>query len=196
MVFQMSLWDIARGLVIFQWISRVGSTMIVRFMTNDARSQNKTTNAATIAEDALWMSRALVLAKKAAEKGEVPVGALIVKDGKLISMAGNRREAWKTSLGHAELIAIQRASAKLGAWRLSGCTLYVTLEPCVMCAGSLVQSRITRVVYGTSDPKGGAMGSLFQIGQDPRLNHQIEIVGDILREECSEILKTFFKQRR
>ncbi len=147
-------------------------------------------------EDELWMSRALVLARKAAEKGEVPVGALIVKEGKLISQAGNRRESWKTSLGHAELIAIQRASTKLDAWRLIGCTLYVTLEPCVMCAGSLVQSRVERVVYGASDPKGGAMGSLFQIGQDPRLNHQIATKGGVLAEESAKILKAFFKQQR
>ena len=143
-----------------------------------------------------WMSKALKLAQRAAERGEVPVGALIVKDGEMIAQAGNRRETWQTSLGHCELIAIQRASVKLEAWRLLGCTLYVTLEPCVMCAGALVQSRFARVVFGAFDPKGGAMGSLFKIGNDPRLNHQIEIIGGVMESQCAEILKSFFKQRR
>lgn len=178
--------------MIFQWISRVDSTIIIELMIDNAQSRKPL----ELPEDIVWMGRALILARKAAEKGEVPVGALIVKDGKLLSQAGNRRETWKTPLGHAELIAVQRASAKLDAWRLIGCTLYVTLEPCVMCAGSLVQSRIDRVVYGASDPKGGAMGSLFQIGQDPRLNHQVKTMGGILAEDCSELLKAFFKQQR
>lgn len=170
--------------------------MIGALMTDNAESRSDPKVNHTLSEDELWMGRALILARKAAEKGEVPVGALIVKDGKLISQAGNRRETWKTSLGHAELIAIQRASTKLDAWRLLGCTLYVTLEPCVMCAGSLVQSRVQRVVFGASDPKGGAMGSLFQIGNDHRLNHQIEILGGILQKDCGEILKNFFRQQR
>lgn len=143
-----------------------------------------------------WMGKALKLAQKAAERGEVPVGAILVKDGQVLAQAGNRRETWKTALGHCELIAIQRASAKLEAWRLLDCTLYVTLEPCVMCAGALVQARVGRVVFGAFDPKGGAMKSLFQIGNDPRLNHQIEIVGGVLEHECSEALKSFFRQRR
>lgn len=143
-----------------------------------------------------WMGKALKLAQKAAEQGEVPVGAILVKDGKLLAQASNRRETWKTALGHCELIAIQRACAKLEAWRLLGCTLYVTLEPCVMCAGALVQSRVERVIFGATDPKGGAMKSLFQIGNDPRLNHQIEITGGVMEHECSDVLKQFFKQRR
>lgn len=146
--------------------------------------------------DEHWMSEALKLAQKAADLGEVPVGALIVKDGKLLSEGFNCRETKANPLGHAELIAIQEASRRLNAWRLIDCTLYVTLEPCVMCSGALVQSRIGRVVYGTVDPKGGGLTSLYQIGQDKRLNHQLEISSGVLNVECGEILKSFFKQRR
>ncbi len=146
--------------------------------------------------DEFWMKKALKLAQRAAERGEVPVGALVVRNGEQVASASNRREQWHTPLGHAELIALQRASQKLQAWRLLGCTLYVTLEPCVMCAGALVQSRIERVVYGAKDPKGGAMHSLFKIGEDERLNHRIETVSGVLEEECSQILKDFFKSRR
>ena len=146
--------------------------------------------------DEQWMTQALELARKAALQGEVPVGALIVKDGKLVSEGLNCRESQKNPLGHAELIAIEAASQKLGAWRLLDCTLYVTLEPCVMCAGALVQSRIKRVVIGTLDPKGGGLASLYQIGQDSRLNHQLEMTKGILEVECSQVLKDFFKARR
>lgn len=146
--------------------------------------------------DDFWMQKALHLAEKAALRGEVPVGAVIVKDGQLIASASNRREEWQTPLGHAELIAVQRASQKLQAWRLVGCTLYVTLEPCVMCAGALIQSRVERVVFGALDPKGGAVHSLFEMGQDKRLNHRFEATGRVLEAECSEILRSFFKKRR
>ncbi len=143
-----------------------------------------------------WMEKALKLARKAAERGEVPVGALIVCNDKLISKASNRREEWHTPLGHAEIIALQRASQTLKAWRLLNCTLYVTLEPCVMCAGALVQARVSRVVYGATDPKGGGLKSLYQIGTDPRLNHRFELIGGVMEQECSQALKDFFKQRR
>jgi tRNA(adenine34) deaminase len=146
--------------------------------------------------DEQWMGQALELAREAGLRGEVPVGALIVKDGILLSTGLNSRESQANPLGHAELAAISQAAAKLQAWRLIDCTLYVTLEPCVMCAGALVQSRIKRVVIGTLDPKGGALSSLYQIGQDPRLNHQIEMTSGVLEKECSEILKDFFKQKR
>jgi tRNA(adenine34) deaminase len=146
--------------------------------------------------DEYWMRKALKLAAEAATRGEVPVGALLVKDGEVVATASNRREQWQTPLGHAELIALQRASQKLKAWRLLGCTLYVTLEPCVMCAGALVQARVDRVVYGATDPKGGAVHSLFQIGSDSRLNHQIALSRGVLEDECSQILKEFFKNRR
>ena len=146
--------------------------------------------------DEYWMEKALKLAQKAALRGEVPVGALLVKDGKMVAFASNRREEWHTPLGHAELICLQRASQKLKAWRLTDSTLYVTLEPCVMCAGALVQSRVKRLVYGAEDPKGGAVKSLFQIADHPKLNHRIEIVSGVLESECSQVLKDFFKKRR
>jgi len=146
--------------------------------------------------DEFWMKKALKLAQKAALRGEVPVGAILVRGDSMVSSASNRREQWQTPLGHAELIALQRASQDLKAWRLLDCTLYVTLEPCVMCAGALVQARIKKLVYGASDPKGGAIKSLYQIVTDPRLNHRMEVVGGVLQEECGQMLKDFFKQRR
>lgn len=146
--------------------------------------------------DEFWMQKALKLAQRASQRGEVPVGAVIVRNDQLISFASNRREQLQSPLGHAELIAVQKASEVLNSWRLLDCTLYVTLEPCVMCAGALVQSRVAKIIYGTRDPKGGAVDSLFHIGQDPRLNHQIEIQQGVLESECSQILKDFFKQRR
>ena len=146
--------------------------------------------------DEFWMKKALKLAQKAALRGEVPVGAVLVRGDSAVSSASNRREQWHTPLGHAELIALQRASRDLKAWRLLDCTLYVTLEPCVMCAGAMVQGRIKKIVYGAKDPKGGAIESLFQIASDSRLNHQIEIVSGVLEKECGQLLKDFFKQRR
>jgi tRNA(adenine34) deaminase len=143
-----------------------------------------------------WMRKALKLAAKAASRGEVPVGAVLVRKGQQLTIASNRREEWHTPLGHAELIVLQRASQNLKAWRLLGCTLYVTLEPCTMCAGALVQARVERVVFGALDPKGGGMHSLYQIGRDPRLNHQIEVISGVLEAECSQLLKDFFKNRR
>lgn len=150
----------------------------------------------TLSQDLLWMKRALELAKKAAKLDEVPVGAILVHKGQLVAKAFNRRETWNTPLGHAELIAIQRASQKLGAWRLSDCTLYVTLEPCVMCAGALVQSRISRLVFGAKDHRGGGSVSLYQIPQDTRLNHRLEVAGGVLEEECALLLSDFFRKKR
>lgn len=146
--------------------------------------------------DEYWMKRALVLAHKAELKGEVPIGALIVKDNELIATGYNIKEKIFSSLGHAELIAIHKASQKLQSWRLIGCTLYVTLEPCVMCAGALWQSRIDRVVYGAIDPKGGGLHSLYKIGEDTRLNHRFEVTGGVLGEKCSESLSSFFRKLR
>jgi tRNA(adenine34) deaminase len=162
---------------------------------SQAQVQNMTPISATH-QDQIWMAKALVLAKRAGALKEVPVGAVIVKDGLIVAEGFNHREKWTTPLGHAELIAIQKASQKLKAWRLTGCTLYVTLEPCVMCAGALVQSRIERVVFGAIDPKGGGIKSLYQICEDPRLNHRIQITSGVLEQECSQILKDFFKERR
>ena len=147
--------------------------------------------------DEKWMKKALALAKQAAARGEVPVGAVLVSpDGTMISSASNVRETLATTLGHAELVAIHRASKKLHTWRLEDCTLYVTLEPCVMCAGAIQQARLGRVVYGATDPKGGAVESLYKVLQDPRLNHQVEVSTGVLAKECAELLTGFFQSRR
>ena len=146
--------------------------------------------------DEFWMNLALKEAFRAQTRGEVPVGAVLVHKNELVSAGGNRRETWATPIAHAEIIAIQRASKKLQAWRLLDCTLYVTLEPCVMCAGALVQSRISRLVYGATDPKGGGIASLYQIGNDTRLNHQFKVTAGVLAEPCSFLLKNFFQERR
>lgn len=151
-----------------------------------------------MSQDEFWMKRALSLARQAAQKDEVPVGAILVAaDGKTVLAKGmNRREEWMTPLGHAELIALHRASQKQQAWRLTDSTLYVTLEPCLMCAGALVQARVARVVYGATDPKAGAVHSLYQVLQDSRLNHRCEVIGGVLAEECGGILKDYFKEKR
>lgn len=143
-----------------------------------------------------WMQQALDEAQKAAELGEVPVGALIIRENEVISKASNRRESDQNPLAHAEVLAIEAAAKKLGSWRLSDCTLYVTLEPCPMCAGSIVNSRIPKVVYGAKDPKAGAVDSLFNLLNDDRLNHSCEVVSGVLAEESSLMLKTFFKNLR
>jgi tRNA(adenine34) deaminase len=149
------------------------------------------------AADEKFMRMALKLAEAGQAQNEVPIGAVIVdKNGKVLARATNLRETHNTTLGHAELVAVHRACKKLSSWRLLGCTLYVTLEPCFMCAGALVQSRISRVVYGAPDPKGGALHSLASLGSDKRLNHQFEIKSGVLVEECSALLKDFFKKKR
>lgn len=149
-----------------------------------------------VADDYYFMQEALKLARQAEELDEVPIGAVIVKDGEIIGRGYNRREIDGDPLGHAELIAIQQASNRLGGWRLEGCTLYVTLEPCPMCAGAIVQSRIARVVYATADPKSGYAGSLHNTLQDRRLNHQPELDTGICQEESSQLLKQFFRRLR
>lgn len=145
--------------------------------------------------DAQWMRRALELAAEAAGEGEVPVGAVIVKGDDLIAVGRNRRELGKHALAHAEIEAIDGACKALGGWRLSGCTLYVTLEPCPMCAGAIINARIDRVIYGTADPKAGSCGSLTNLFSLP-YNHQPELVGGVLQDECAAILQDFFKQLR
>ena len=147
-------------------------------------------------DDVYWMKKALALAEQAAEKGEVPVGAIVVKEGKVIAATHNLREKTGDPVAHAEILAIQSASERLGNWRLTDTILYVTLEPCPMCAGAIVLARIPRVVYATSDPKTGAAGSLYNIVQDDRLNHQVELVSGVCAEESAKILKLFFKNRR
>lgn len=143
-----------------------------------------------------YMRQALALASRAAALGEVPVGAVVVCEGQVISEAYNERERLPSALAHAELTALARACEKLGRWRLSGCTLYVTLEPCVMCAGALVQARVDRVVYGARDPKAGAVESLYQVLSDARLNHRPAVVGGVLSDECGTVLSAFFRERR
>ncbi|MBX9768109.1 MAG: nucleoside deaminase [Bdellovibrionales bacterium] len=147
-------------------------------------------------EDVRMMSLALTEAKKAADRGEVPVGALVTHGGEVLSRAHNLRETMPSGLAHAELLAIDRATKKLGRWRLSGCTLYVTLEPCVMCAGAIVQSRVDRVVFGARDPKAGAVVSVFQLLGDSRLNHRPPWAEGPMAQECGQILTEFFKRRR
>ena len=146
--------------------------------------------------DLFWMGQALKLAKQAAEKGEVPVGAILVSNGVRIAEAYNLREQSGSPIAHAEMLVIQAASEKIGNWRFTETTLYVTLEPCPMCAGAIVLARIPKVVYGTTDPKSGAAGTLYNILQDERLNHRVELVGGVLAGECSALLKSFFQERR
>ncbi len=146
--------------------------------------------------DIRFMRRALKLAEKAAALGEVPIGCVIVRDGRVIGSGYNRRLTDHTTLAHAELIAIRKACRRLGDWRLEGCTMYVTLEPCQMCAGALVQSRIDHVVMGCRNPKAGCAGSILNLLQEPAFNHQVEITEGVLGEECSQVLQTFFKQLR
>ncbi|MFZ3228561.1 MAG: nucleoside deaminase [Pseudobdellovibrio sp.] len=148
-------------------------------------------------QDLDFMEKAIQLARLGESAGEVPIGALIVDEsGKIISTATNLREKNLTVIGHAEIIALHRACKKMKSWRLTNCTLYVTLEPCFMCAGALVQARIKRVVFGAYDPKGGALGSLTNLADDQRLNHQFNVLGGVKSEECGHLLKTFFKKKR
>lgn len=142
------------------------------------------------------MRLALAEAEKAGLAGDVPVGAAIVAAGRLLAAAGNRREATGDPTAHAELIALREAAAQGGSWRLIGATVYVTLEPCPMCAGALVASRVARVVFGAADPKGGACGSLYNLCADPRLNHEVEVVPGVLEAECSAALSRWFSGRR
>ncbi len=142
------------------------------------------------------MRRALELAEEAASRGEVPVGALVVREDLVLAEAYNLRETLHDPTAHAERLALTEAGRRLGTWRFDGCCLYVTLEPCPMCAGALVLSRIARVVYGAADPKAGACHSLYRITEDPRLNHRIVVVPGVLAEPCGEILSRFFQGRR
>ena len=143
-----------------------------------------------------FMKEALKEAQKAYDKKEIPVGAVIVKDNKIIARAHNVKEEKNDTTKHAEIIAIQKASKKLNAWRLTGCEMYVTLEPCSMCAGALIQSRISKVYIGTMDYKSGACGSVLNLLKDYEFNHKVEMEKDILQEDCEKILKDFFKELR
>lgn len=143
-----------------------------------------------------YMKEALKLAKKAYTLGEVPIGCVIVYEDKIIGRGYNRRKTDKNTLSHAEITAINKASKKMGDWRLEGCTLYVTLEPCQMCAGAIVQARIPTVYMGCMNPKAGCAGSILNILNMPEFNHQVEVHSGILEEECSQMLKNFFKELR
>lgn len=143
-----------------------------------------------------WMQEAIKQAKKAAQKDEVPIGCVIVKDDQIIARAYNKREMKQCSTAHAEILAIEKACKKLGSWRLEDCDLYVTLEPCPMCSGAIIQSRIRNVIFGAYDPKGGCMGSNMNINDVRGFNHYPDIEGGILQDECSCLLKEFFKAKR
>ena len=143
-----------------------------------------------------FMKEALKEAKKAYEKEEIPVGAVIVKDNKIIARAYNQKEEKRDTTKHAEIIAIQKASKKIDAWRLQDCEMYVTLEPCSMCAGAIIQARIKKIYIGTMDEKTGACGSVLNLLEDYKFNHKVEIEKDILKPECEEIIKQFFKELR
>jgi tRNA(adenine34) deaminase len=146
--------------------------------------------------DERWMRDALASARRAPRHRDVPVGAVVVKDGVAVARGHNRREVDQDPAAHAELIAIRRAARRLGTWRLTGCSLYVTLEPCAMCAGAIVLSRLSRLVFGAFDPKAGFVGSLGDLCREPRLNHRVAAEGGVLAEPCGEVLRAFFREKR
>ncbi|WP_078556428.1 tRNA adenosine(34) deaminase TadA [Bacillus alkalicellulosilyticus] len=146
--------------------------------------------------DEYFMRRAMEEAYKAKEINEVPIGAVIVYENEIIASAYNKRETTQQALAHAEVLAIEEACKTLGTWRLTGCTLYVTLEPCPMCAGAIVQSRVDKVVYGAKDPKAGCCGSIMNLLEENQFNHQAENVGGVLADECGKLLTNFFQELR
>lgn len=146
--------------------------------------------------DREWMLEAIAEAKKAEAIGEVPIGAVIVRDNAIIGRGHNLRETRHDPTAHAEMVAIREACETIGAWRLLDCTLYVTLEPCPMCAGAIVQSRVKRVVYGTADPKAGCAGTLMNLLQEPRFNHETELTSGVLQPDCALLLTRFFRRLR
>ena len=150
----------------------------------------------TIEAEQVWMQRAMKLAERAQAEGEVPVGAVVVFDNEILGEGWNRPIAARDPSAHAEINALRAAAMHLGNYRLPGSTLYVTLEPCVMCAGAIIHARVARVLYGASDPKSGAAGSAFSILGTDRLNHQVVVTGGVLQQECSSILQNFFRSRR
>ena len=147
-------------------------------------------------DDAAWMELALEQAALAAAAGEVPVGALVIKDGEVLGRGHNRNLLDDDPTAHAEIVALRQAAARLGNHRLTGCTMVTTIEPCAMCAGALIHARIARLVYGASDPKAGAAGSVLQVINHPGLNHRMEVTAGVLAEKCSAVLQDFFRQKR
>jgi tRNA(adenine34) deaminase len=146
--------------------------------------------------DADFMRLALIEAEKAADAGETPIGAVLVLSGEVIAAAHNMRETWQDPTAHAEAIVLREAAARLGRWRLTDATMYVTLEPCLMCAGALVLARVGRLVYGCRDPRAGALGSVYDVVRDGRLNHVYRITPGVLEEECRDVLQGFFERLR
>jgi tRNA(adenine34) deaminase len=153
-------------------------------------------DSARLPDDITWMELALAEARMAAEAGEVPVGALVIINGEIIGRAGNRNLRDHDPTAHAEILALRQAAQHLGNHRLTGCTLYATIEPCAMCAGAVIHARIARLVYGAKDSKAGAAGSILEVINHPRLNHKMEVVSGVLGDRCSEILQEFFRRRR
>ncbi len=151
---------------------------------------------ATAVSDAAWMQEAIGYAQRAGEHSDVPIGAVVVRAGEVIGAAGNERELRRDPTAHAEILALREAAERLGGWRIDGATIYVTLEPCAMCAGAIVLARIERVVYGTPDPKAGAAGSVLDVLAEPALNHSPEVQGGVFAAECGELLSAFFSARR
>jgi len=147
-------------------------------------------------EDERWMREAIREARLAEEAGEVPIGAVVVRDGVIVGRGHNTRETTHDPTAHAEMIAIRQASETIGAWRLLNCTLYVTLEPCPMCAGAILQARLPLIVYGTPDPKAGCAGTLMNLLADSRFNHQTEVISGVEQEQCAELLTSFFRRLR
>jgi len=146
--------------------------------------------------DEAFMAEALIEARAAAAEGEVPIGSVVVAEGRIVGRGRNAREARADPTAHAEVLALQEAARSLGRWRLSGATVYATLEPCPMCAGALVNARVDRLVYAVPDPKAGAAGTLFDIVRDARLNHRVDVESGVLAAECGELLREFFRSRR
>jgi tRNA(adenine34) deaminase len=142
------------------------------------------------------MRMALEEAARAPAAGEVPIAALVVHEGRVLAQTHNYRESWQDPTAHAEVIVIRAAAAALGTWRLTGATLYVTVEPCAMCTGAIILARVSRVVFGAWDPKGGACGSLFDLPTEPKLNHRVQVTGGVLDQESQALIQTFFKQLR
>ena len=146
--------------------------------------------------DRAFMDEAIRIAESAATRGDVPVGAVVVQGGRIVGRGGNRREADADPTGHAEIVALRDACRSAGRWRVDGATLYVTLEPCPMCAGALVNARVARLVYGADDPKAGAVRTLFEICDDARLNHRLEVVAGLEAQRCASLLREFFRAAR
>jgi len=162
----------------------------------DARMHSARKATDMTAHDERFMGRALREAKRAFEEDEVPVGALVVREGVVLARAHNRSIHLNDPSAHAEVLALRRGARKLGNYRLTGCTLYVTIEPCAMCAGAITQARLSRVVFGAFDPKAGASGSALTVLNHPKLNHQVEISSGVMAEDCARLLREFFRRRR